>query len=176
MILFSDSLLIGVFLIFILRLVDVSLGTIRAIMIIRGMRIWATLIGFVEVTVWVIAISQVISNVDSIWKVLAYSGGYAAGILAGMWLEERLALGEVAVYVVSPNSGSEIARSVRKASYGATEIPAYGRSGPVTMLSVVTPRKRLNELLNLLDKTDASAFVTVNDKRQVVGGYGRVAK
>lgn len=174
--LFGDSILIGVFLIFVLRLIDVALGTIRAIMVIRGMRIWATLIGFVEITIWVVAISQVISDMDSIWKVLAYSSGFAAGTLVGMWLEERMALGDVAVYVVSPDKGAELARKVRKAMYGATELPAYGHTGPVTMLSVVTPRKRLNHLLRLIDDVDAGAFVTVNDKRHVMRGYGRVAK
>lgn len=174
--LFSDSILISVFLIFVLRLIDVALGTIRAIMVIRGMRNWATLTGFVEVTVWVVAISQVISNMDSIWKVLAYSGGFAAGTLTGMWLEEHLALGDVAVYVVSPDKGVELAAKVRKAMYGATELPAYGHAGPVSMLSVVTPRKRLNRLLRLIEEIDAGAFITVNDKRYVMRGYGRVAK
>lgn len=176
MTIFSDSILLSVVLIFILRLVDVSLGTIRMIMIIRGHRVWAAVIGFVEVSIWVIAVSQVISNMDSIWKVLAYSGGFAAGTLVGMRLEDHLALGDVSVYVVSRENGPEIARRVRKAEYGATELPAHGHAGPVTMVAVVTPRKRLGELLQLVNQTDANAFVTVDDKRQVLRGYGRVAK
>lgn len=165
-----------VILIFLLRIVDVSLGTLRMIMVIRGKRPWASLIGFVEVTIWVIAVSQVITNMDSVWKVLAYSGGFAAGTLAGMWLEDRLALGDVAVYVVSQEGSDQMAHAIRKAQYGATEVPAYGHAGPVSMINVVTPRKRLGELLNLVNGMDPAAFVTVDDKRQVMRGFGRLAK
>jgi uncharacterized protein YebE (UPF0316 family) len=175
-ILFSESILISAVLIFILRLIDVSLGTIRMIMTVRGRRAWATMIGFVEISIWIIAVSQVISNLDSIWKILAYSSGFATGTLVGMWLEDRLALGDVSVYVISRENGSEIAHHVRKAHYGATELPAHGHTGPVTMVGIVTPRKRLHELLHLVNIIDAGAFVTVDDKRQVLRGYGRVAK
>ncbi len=165
-----------VILIFFLRIIDVSLGTIRTILVVRGKRSLAPLIGFIEVTIWVVAVSQVITSIDNVWKVLAYSGGFAAGTLIGMWLEERLALGDVAVYVVSREAGEEIAEEVRKADYGATELPAFGHSGPVSMVSVVTPRKRLDELLQLVNSRDPLAFVTIDDKRQVVRGYRRLAK
>ncbi|MCZ7666925.1 MAG: DUF5698 domain-containing protein [Chloroflexi bacterium] len=85
----------GMLLIFCLRILDVSMGTIRTIMVVRGLRKWAVLIGFVEVTIWVVAISQVISNLNNLWNVLAYSGGFAAGTFVGMHLENRLALGNV---------------------------------------------------------------------------------
>jgi uncharacterized protein YebE (UPF0316 family) len=165
-----------VILIFLLRIIDVSLGTIRTILIVRGKRGLAPLIGFIEVTIWIVAVSQVITSIDNVWKVLAYSGGFAAGTLVGMWLEERLALGDVAVYVVSREAGEEIAQKVRKADYGATELPAFGHSGPVSMVSVVTARKRLDELLRLVNSTDPLAFVTIDDKRQVMRGYRRLAK
>jgi len=171
-----DATLGTVILIFFLRIIDVSLGTIRTILVVRGKRSLAPLIGFVEVTIWVVAVSQVITSIDNVWKVLAYSGGFAAGTLVGMWLEERLALGDVAVYVVSREAGEEIAQEVRKADYGATELPAFGHSGPVSMVSVVTPRKRLDELLRLVNSSDPLAFVTIDDKRQVVRGYRRLAK
>lgn len=174
--LFGDSLLIAFTLIFVLRIIDVSLGTVRMILIIRNRRAWATIIGFVEVTIWVVAVSQVISNMDSIWKILAYSGGFAVGTLAGMWLEDRLALGDVAVYVISRDNGADIAQQVRAAHYGATELPAFGRTGPVGLLSIVTSRRRLRQLLELIKQADANAFVTVQDKRIVFHGYGLVAK
>ena len=67
-------------------------GTVRLIMVTRGIRKWAVLIGFVEVTIWVVAISQVISNLNNVWNILGYSGGFAAGTFVGMYLENRLAL------------------------------------------------------------------------------------
>lgn len=174
--LFGDSVLLGFLVIFTLRVIDVSLGTVRMIMTIRNLRVWAMVIGFVEITIWVVAVSQVISNLDSIWKVLAYSGGFTVGTLVGMLLEDRMALGDVAVYVISRAHSVEITRQVRESDYGVTELPAYGKSGPVDMLVIVTPRKRLRRLLNLIRQIDDDAFVTVQDKRIVFHGYGLVAK
>ena len=105
-----------------------------------------------EITVWRVAVSQVIRNVNSIWKILAYSGGFAVGTLVEMRLEDRLALGDVSVYVISRIQGSETAAQVRKAHYGATELTASGKSGPVTLIGIVTSRKRLRELLQLVNK------------------------
>jgi uncharacterized protein YebE (UPF0316 family) len=104
--------------IFCLRLIDVSLGTVRLLMIGRGQRKIAPLLGFVEVTIWVVAISQVISNLDNIVNVLAYSGGFAAGTLVGMWIEDRLPLGYVGISIFSTTKGKEIAWQLRQADWG----------------------------------------------------------
>ena len=88
-------------LIFSLRLIDVSMGTVRTIMVMRGMRKWAAMIGFVEVSIWVVAISRVIGQVNNILSVIGYGGGFAAGTLLGMWIEDKLALGHVDIRVIS---------------------------------------------------------------------------
>lgn len=163
-------------LIFVLRVTDVSMGTVRTIMIMRGMRKWAALLGFVEVTIWVVAISQVLTNLDSVWTILGYSGGFATGTLFGMWLEDKLALGNVDVHVISRSKGVEIAQNLRKAGYGVTELPAYGQSGPVSLIDIVVPRKQSADVLRLVSAIDPAGFVTVDDTRQVVHGYGRIAK
>mgnify|MGYP006971729778 CR=1 FL=1 len=89
-----------------LRIADVSMGTVRTIMIMRDRHKWATLIGFVEVTIWVVAISQVFTNLNNVWHVLGCSGGFAIGTLVGMWLEDKLALGNVDIHVVSMEKGA----------------------------------------------------------------------
>lgn len=166
----------GMLLIFCLRIVDVSMGTVRTLMVVRGMRKWAVLIGFVEVTIWVVAISQVMSNLNNVWNVLAYSGGFATGTYVGMHLENRLALGNVNIEVVSLKKGSEIATKVRKAGFGATELPALGQSGPVSLIGIVVPRKQKPSLLALISDIDPTAFVTVDDMRRVDRGYGSMIK
>ncbi|MGB5049601.1 MAG: DUF2179 domain-containing protein [Caldilineaceae bacterium] len=163
-------------LIFCLRIVDVSMGTIRMLMIMRGMRKWAVLIGFVEVTIWVVAISQVMSNLNNLWNILAYSGGFATGTYIGMYLENGLAMGSVDIRVVSLQKGAEIVSQVRKAGYGATELPALGRSGPVSLIGIVVTRKQKPAVLALITEVDPDAFVTVDDMRRVDRGYGRLAK
>lgn len=172
-----DLQVIGVMLlIFCLRIVDVSMGTVRTLMIVRGMRKWAVLIGFVEVTIWVVAISQVMSNLNNVWNILAYSSGFAAGTFVGMSLENRLALGDVDIHIVSPRKGAEVAATVRRAGYGATELPAIGHSGPVSLIGVVVPRKRKPAVLALITEVDPTAFITVDDMRHVDRGFGRLAK
>lgn len=170
------TIVAGMLLIFSLRIIDVSMGTVRTLMIVRGMRRWAVLIGFVEVTVWVVAISQVISNLNNVWNILAYSGGFAAGTFVGMSLENKLALGDVDIHIVSPKKGAEVATRVRQAGFGATELPALGQSGPVSFIGVVVPRKQKPAVLALITDVDPTAFVTVDDMRHVDRGFGRLAK
>ena len=163
-------------LIFGLRITDVSMGTVRTTMIMRGQRKWAALIGFVEVTIWVVAISRVITNLDTIWNIVGYSGGFATGTLLGMWIEGKLALGYADINIVSMTKGLEIAAKVRQRGYGATQLHAEGQSGPVHLVHVIAPRKQVREVIRLVNEVDATAFVTVQDARQVMRGFGRLAK
>jgi uncharacterized protein YebE (UPF0316 family) len=163
-------------LIFLLRVTDVSMGTVRMIMIMRGMRRWAVLIGFVEVSIWVVAISRVIGNLDTVWNVIGYSGGFATGTLLGMWIENKLALGHADVRIISMTKGREIAEIIRRAGYGATQLQAEGQSGPVYVTSVVAPRKQVADIVRLVNKVDATAFVTIEETRHVMRGYRRLVK
>ncbi len=170
------SILGNSLLIFALRVTDVSMGTVRVIMITRGMKKLAALIGFVEVSIWVVAISRVMGSLGSVWSVLGYSGGFATGTLLGMWIEGKLALGYVFVHVFSMTKGAEIAQKVRGAGFGATQLRAEGQSGPVYLIQVAAPRKRVDEIIRLVNEVDATAFVTVEEARRVLRGYQRVAK
>ncbi len=172
----SWAILGNALLIFCLRLTDVSLGTVRTIMVTRGMRKVAALMGFVEVTIWVVAITRVLGNMDNVISILAYSGGFACGTLLGMGIEERLALGHVRVRIISMEKGQEVAQNIRDAGYGATLVRAEGQSGPVYMVDVVVARKQIPEINQLVNQVDATAFMTVEDARRVLRGYQRVGK
>jgi uncharacterized protein YebE (UPF0316 family) len=169
-------ILVTALLIFCLRLVDVSLGTVRLLMIGRGQRKIAPLLGFVEVTIWVIAISQVITNLDNIINILAYSGGFAAGTLVGMWIEDKLPLGHVGISIVSTTQGQEIARKLRQADYGVTELIGSGRSGVVNLITTIVPRKDVKDVLQLVNQTDPKSFIAVDDMKVVKRGYMHVAR
>ncbi len=82
-----------------------------------------------------------------------------------------MALGTVTAHIISKDRGAEIATAVRKAGFGATELTAHGQSGPVVMVTVVLLRKRLRTLTELINRIDAHSFITVDDTRQVLGGY-----
>lgn len=169
-------ILVTALLIFCLRLVDVSLGTVRLLMIGRGQRKIAPLLGFVEVTIWVIAISQVITNLDNIINILAYSGGFAAGTLVGMWIEDKLPLGHVGISIVSTTQGQEIARKLRQADYGVTELIGSGRSGVVNLITTIVPRKDVKDVFQLVSQIDPRSFIAVDDMKVVKRGYMHVAK
>ena len=163
-------------LIFVLRLVGVSLGTVRMMLVMRDRRRLAAVIGFIEATVWIVAVGRVIGDIDTIWNILAYSGGFAAGTLLGSWIEGRLALGHMCVRVVSMDKGAEIAEEVRQSGHGATELKAEGLSGPVCLIEIVAPRKRVGEIVRLINSVDDSAFVTIEDARHVTRGYHGLVK
>ncbi len=93
-----------------------------------------------------------------------------------MWIENKLALGYSHLNVISMTKGQEIAGRIRKTGCGATEMEAEGHMGPVRLVSVIAPRKQIPELLRLVNEIDATAFVTVEDARQVLRGHRRLGK
>ncbi len=166
---------LGGLLIFCLRLTDVTLGTLRILMTVRGRKPLAALIGFVEVTIFVVAISQVVRNVGNVWNVLGYSGGFAAGTLVGMTIEEHLALGWTVVRVISTDLSKRIADALRQAGYGVTEMSGQGMRGNVEIYEIVVRRADLPKVLQMIDKIDEKAFITVEESRRVYRGW-RLAK
>lgn len=166
----ADFDLAGALLIFGLRLSDVALGTVRAVLVMRGIRPVAALVGFFEILIWVFAVSQVMSHLDNPANVLAYAAGYSSGILLGMFIEERMALGVVVVSIVTP-SGEVVAAAVRAAGFGATVLPGAGGSSDVDLIRVVSPRKRSRALLALCREKCPGCFATVEDVRSVRGGF-----
>lgn len=163
--------ILGGLLVFALRLTDVTLGTLRILMTVRGRRLWAGLIGFVEVTIFVVAISQVIRNVDNLWNVLGYSSGFAAGTIVGMTLEERLAMGFTIVRVISAHRDCRIADALRSNGFGVTEITGRGMRDEVGIYEVVTRRADLPAVLQIVNREDSQAFITVEETRRVYRGW-----
>lgn len=117
--------------IFLFRVANVALGTVRALLVVRGERIAATLIGLFEALFFVVAVGKVVQDLGNLLNILAYSVGFAAGTWVGMILEKRLALGYVLVRIVSLQKGRGIAQVLREKGYGVTEMLGEGRAGRV---------------------------------------------
>lgn len=156
--------------IFGLRLTDVPIGTLKTVLMVRGMRTWASLLGLLEVTIWITAMGRVMGQLDNPWNVAGYALGYSVGTWLGMWLESRLAFGSVEVHTISLSKSSEITDAIRAHGYGVTEFQGLGHSGPVTIVGTVAERKHLEHLLRHIREVDAGAFITVDETRQVMGG------
>ncbi|MFH0983030.1 MAG: DUF2179 domain-containing protein [Planctomycetota bacterium] len=151
--------------IFLCRIVDVSLGTIRTIFVIRGARVVAPLLGFVEVTVWIVAVSSVVKRLDHPLNILAYAGGFATGNWVGMWLESKLAIGQQIVRLISRERGHSIAHALRMNGMGVTEVHGRGRDGPVTICFAAVPRRETRKVIRTARCVDSEVFVTIEDTR-----------
>lgn len=157
--------------IFVARLVNQTLDTIRFMMTIRGRKLTAWIMGFLETTIFVITLSAVFSNLNNILYLVAYAAGFATGNTAGMMVEEYLAIGHMHVRIISPKRGSAIAEKLRKEGYGVTEIPARGKDGTVTLLDVSVRRKDVKEVHDIAQKVDKSAFISSEETRPLWRGY-----
>ncbi len=167
------SLLLSGLLIFGLRIVDVSLGTLRIGFLVRGNRRLAGLFGFVESLVWLIAAAQVLSNLDSPVKFVAYAAGYAAGTMLGVSVERWLAIGNSIMRVVSPVASPEVEERLRAAGFYVTVLNARGRDGDVRVSFSVLPRRRMQEALRIVGDANPQAFVTFESTtptNRVAGG------
>jgi uncharacterized protein YebE (UPF0316 family) len=158
-------------LIFLGRLTDVTLGTLRIILIGRGLRRVAPLVGFVEVLVWLIVLTTVVEQLDRPLNFIAYAGGFAAGTYAGMFVEGKIALGLVAVRVITEGDASDLLARLREERFGATDFAARGLQGRVRLILTILPRRDLDRLVDLVRQLHPHAFVTVSDVRAASEGY-----
>jgi uncharacterized protein YebE (UPF0316 family) len=150
-------------LIFLARIIDVSLQTIRIVAISRGIRWLAPLVGFFEVIIWLVAISQIMKRVSNPVAYAAYGAGFAAGTAIGQWLERRLSLGTVLVRVITPGDSAEFRRRLREMGFGFTHVPARGAEGPVELVFTVIRRQHLQQVQELVGAALPGAFYSVEE-------------
>lgn len=158
-------------LVFCARLCDVSLSTFRIILVSRGMRSVAPLVGFFEALIWLFAISQVMQHLDHWLNYVAYAGGFAAGTWMGIALESRLALGLLAVRVITRDDASDLIERLRAERFGVTDFAARGISGNVRLIFTVIQRKSYGRLRQIIHETHPHAFISTSDVRSVSEGY-----
>jgi uncharacterized protein YebE (UPF0316 family) len=141
----------------------VAISTMRIIFIGRGLKAMAAGLGFFEVTIWLFAIGQVMTNLDSPVCFAAFAGGFVAGNYLGMSLEQRLAIGSVLVRVITGGDSRQLVALLRDAGCGVTRIGAHGLQGPVEIVFTVIRRRRLGEVLALVRQFDADAFYSIDE-------------
>jgi uncharacterized protein YebE (UPF0316 family) len=160
-------------LIFFARVVDVCLGTLRIIFTARGRRYLAPLLGFVEVFIWIVIVSQITRQANNLLAYLAYAAGFAAGNYAGIWIENRLAIGTLIIRAILPDEGvqaTDLASTLHQAGYGVTRVAGAGANGPVQLIYTVIRRKDLTEVSQLIQRAHPRAFLTVEEVRSVKEG------
>lgn len=147
------------------RICDVTLGTLRIIFVSKGERYKAPIVGFFEVFIWVVIISQIFSHANSIIAYLAYAGGYAAGNFVGILVENKIAFGYQLLRVYTKKDAFELVRNLNKKNIGATLIKGEGAISEVHILEIVISRKALNEAIDQIISFDSSAFYLIEDIR-----------
>jgi uncharacterized protein YebE (UPF0316 family) len=159
--------------IFAMRVIDMSLDTVRLLFVMRGRKLLAGFIGAIQAAVFILAVSTALRGPLNFWTVLGYASGYGLGVILGMVAEERLAIGFAMFRVYSPARGAAIAAALRSAGHAATEFPAQGKDGTITMVATAVPRKEIPAVRAIIDRVDEHAFVTVDEVRPLRRGYFR---
>lgn len=159
------QLLLHCLFIIVARICDVSMGTLRVAFIARGRKYLAACCGFVEVFIWIVVVSRVLTGDQRLTTYAAYALGFTCGTLAGMLIEERLAVGWSLVRVISHKPIDALMQKLSAAGFGVTQQAGQGARGPVQVLVTLLPRKRLGEFQKILKEFDAAAFYTIEDVR-----------
>jgi len=157
--------------ILIINIVYVSFFTIRMILTLKGQRYIAALISMIEVVIYVIGLGLVLENLNEIQNIIAYAIGYGLGVLMGMKIEEKLALGYITVNVITKEYNGELAKNLRSQGYGVTSWQAHGLEGDRMALQILTPRKYELKLYQTIKELDPKAFIIAYEPKTIYGGF-----
>jgi uncharacterized protein YebE (UPF0316 family) len=156
--------------VFAAELLVMTLATVRTIFLARGVKTLAALVGFFEVSLWLVTVHQLMNQKLDPLAFLAFAGGFATGNYLGVLIEQRLALGTVAVRAVTTRDARYLVRGLRAAGFGVTCLDAHGVTGPVTMILTVARRKQLASVVAVIKGFDPAAFYSVEDVRSAAAG------
>jgi len=161
------SLLLLPLLVFVARIIDVSIGTLRIIFVSRSLKGWAAVLGFFESLIWVLAIGQVMQNLTNVMTYIAFALGFATGNYIGVLIEERIALGNLIVRIITRKDAVALSEHLWKAGYGVTNLRARGEKGPVQVIFTVCRRRNVQDVLKMVKHFNPRAFYTIEDVRFV---------
>ncbi|MEN3184514.1 MAG: DUF2179 domain-containing protein [Atribacterota bacterium] len=152
------------------RVGDVSLGTMRIILTARGKRNLAPLLGFLEVLIWIVVVSRLITYTRTPFAFLGYAAGFALGNFVGIYIEEWFAIGYVTVRVILQKRGEELFAALRKEGFGVTIFDGWGTQGPVQLIFTVVRRKDLRRVVSIIQSISPTSFFSVEDVRMAHAG------
>jgi uncharacterized protein YebE (UPF0316 family) len=157
-------------LIFMARICDVSIGTMRIIFVSKGKRNIAPILGFFEVLIWITAISKIMQNLDNYINYIAYAAGFATGNFVGMIIEEKLAMGIQMIRVFAHERGQELVETLNSTGFGATVVEAHGAREKVHLIYTIVQRNDLAKVLEVIHLFNPKAFYTIEDIKAVNEG------
>ncbi|MDD2469544.1 MAG: DUF5698 domain-containing protein [Bacilli bacterium] len=168
------SLFLNCLLIFVVRIIDVSMGTLRTVLVVRGKRMVGAFIGFIEVGIWFLVVRQALTGEDtSLWVAIAYAGGFSTGTFVGSWLEEKLAIGSSSVTVVTRGLRHDVVKTLRDKGFGVSSVISQGIDEENLMLIIEVDRKRINEVCSIIKEIAPDSFIAISDTKRIINGYFR---
>jgi uncharacterized protein YebE (UPF0316 family) len=147
------------------RICDVTLGTLRIIFVSKGERKKAPIVGFFEVFIWVVIISQIFSHANSFIAYIAYAGGYATGNYVGILVENKIALGFLIFRVYTKKDGHILIQALNKQGFGSTFVKGEGVVSEVDIIETVVSRKSQQKVMKIIEEFNPSAFYLIEDIR-----------
>jgi uncharacterized protein YebE (UPF0316 family) len=167
----ESQVILGAAGIFVLRILGVSIATVRMLITVQGRRFLSSFLGFFEALVFAVAIASVVNELGNAWNMMAYCLGFAVGTYVGMWLESKFITNFVTVNVVSAQKSHEIASVIREAGFGATEMWGQGAEGTVGAVRIVVQRRNVSRVIDRVNAVDSNAFITLDETRSVRHGW-----
>lgn len=160
--------------IFFAKILEVSLMTIRTVLITKGIKGLASFISFFEVVIWIYLVGTVLVGIeDDPYRMLVYAAGYSCGIFVGSVMEERLGIGLITIHVIANVAdGMQIAMKLREHGAAVTNLKGEGRDAGKSVLMIHIKRRKKNEILKVIKDTNPNVFISVYDVKNLAGGYG----
>lgn len=166
-----ENSFVMVVIILIINIVYVSFFTIRMILTLKGQRYLAACLSMVEVVIYVLGLGLVLQNLNEIQNLIAYAIGYGIGVIVGMKIEEKLALGYITVNVITSEWDKDLPRLLREKGYGVTDWQAHGLEGNRMAMQILTPRKFELKLYDTIKSLDPKAFIIAYEPKTIHGGF-----
>jgi uncharacterized protein YebE (UPF0316 family) len=160
-------------LIFLARILDVSIGTLRLIFVSKGFKFYAPILGFFEVVIWLLAIGQIMQHLDNFMCYFAYGLGFATGNYIGIYLDEKMSLGTVLIRVVPKFDTTNLINHLRADNFGTSVVDIEGMTGKLKMIFTIVKRKDLKDVMRIIQEHNPQAFVTIEDVKTAKEGYFR---
>jgi uncharacterized protein YebE (UPF0316 family) len=161
--------------IFVIRVISIAMDMLRFLLGLRGKSVIAWVLGFIETVMFVYSMGWVLRDTSNVLNVIAYCAGFATGNTLGLWLEKKLAIGFSHITLISKLMDLQLTEAIRAEDYAVTEIPAHGKDGAVTMLTMTVRRKDAKRIEALAKSIDPEVFITSEDISPISSGYwGRI--
>ena len=160
--------------IFVARIIDVTLATLRTVYSVKGKTLLAGIIGFIEATIWFIVVKEALNtDIQSPFIVMSYAGGFATGSILGTFVSKKFVNSLITVEVITTKATPENVEKIRLEGFGVSVIDILDNEDDVDkkMLIITLNSKHLEELKRILRHIDKKAFVVVNESKIVQNGF-----